>query len=176
MCFCSLTKFSSSPKWVFSNLIWFFISRYEFSDAKFLRLALQANSEVSALLGHIPSAVGYQPTLATDLGGLQEHITTKKGVILPLYKLFMCLLLTWLIQHLQLPLLILMPQPCCQDRFLFPGFDLYECFLTRFLSLDYPAVDPLDSTSRMLSPHVLGEEHYNTACGVRNVLQNYKNL
>ncbi|KAG5531554.1 hypothetical protein RHGRI_026232 [Rhododendron griersonianum] len=117
----------------------------------------QANSEVSALLGRIPSAVGYQPTLATDLGGLQERITTtKKGSITSVQAIYV------------------------------PADDLTDpAPATTFAHLDattiselgiYPAVDPLDSTSRMLSPHILGEDHYNTARGVQKVLQNYKNL
>ncbi|KAE9450955.1 hypothetical protein C3L33_17132, partial [Rhododendron williamsianum] len=117
----------------------------------------QANSEVSALLGCIPSAVGYQPTLATDLGGLQERITTtKKGSITSVQAIYV------------------------------PADDLTDpAPATTFAHLDattiselgiYPTVDPLDSTSRMLSPHILGEEHYNTARGVQKVLQNYKNL
>merc|ERR1719247_2940543 len=122
----------------------------------------QANSEVSALLGRIPSAVGYQPTLATDLGGLQERITTtKKGSITSVQAIYM------------------------------PADDLTDpAPATTFAHLDattvlsrgiaelgiYPAVDPLDSTSRMLSPLSLGEEHYDTARGVQKVLQDYKNL
>ncbi|KAI3698458.1 hypothetical protein L2E82_42018 [Cichorium intybus] len=121
-----------------------------------------ANSEVSASLGRIPSAAGYQPTLATDLGGLQERITTtKKGSITPVQTIYV------------------------------PADDLSDpAVATTFAHLDattvlsrqiselgvYPAVDPLDSTSRMLSPHILGENHYNTARGVQKVLQNYKNL
>ncbi|MCL7048649.1 hypothetical protein MKW94_029111, partial [Papaver nudicaule] len=93
----------------------------------------QANSEVSALLGRIPSAVGYQPTLATDLGGLQERITTtEKGSITS-------------VQAIYVPA------------------DISE------LSI-YPAVDPLDSTSHMLLPHILGEAHYNTILGENNFL------
>ncbi|KAI8538987.1 hypothetical protein RHMOL_Rhmol09G0146100 [Rhododendron molle] len=123
----------------------------------------QANSEVSTLLGRIPSTVGYQPTLATDLGGLQERITTtKKGSITSVQAIYVpaddltdpapaAPLLTW------------MPQLCYRDR------HISELGI-------YPAVDLLDSTSRMLSPHILGEEHYNTARGVQKVLQNYKNL
>ncbi|URD86836.1 hypothetical protein MUK42_27295 [Musa troglodytarum] len=118
---------------------------------------LTANSEVPPLLGRIPSAIGYQPTLATDLGGLQERITTtKKGSITSVQAIYV------------------------------PADDLTDpAPATTFAHLDattiselgiYPAVDPLDSTSRMLSLHVLGEEHYNTAHGVQKVLQNYKNL
>ncbi|KAJ7970307.1 ATP synthase subunit beta [Quillaja saponaria] len=86
-----------------------------------------------------------------------------RRVPLLLCRLFMCLLMTWQILLLQPPLPILMPLQCCPDR--------------RISELGiYPAIDPLDSTSCMLSPHILGEEHYNTALGVQKVLQNYKNL
>ncbi|CAL9185210.1 unnamed protein product [Musa hybrid cultivar] len=122
----------------------------------------QANSEVSALLGRIPSAVGYQPTLATDLGGLQERITTtKKGSITS-------------VQAIYVPADDLTdPAPATT----FAHLDATTVLSRQISELGiYPAVDPLDSTSRMLSPHVLGEEHYNTARGVQKVLQNYKNL
>ncbi|CAN1840148.1 ATP synthase subunit beta, mitochondrial [Linum perenne] len=103
----------------------------------------QANSEVSALLGRIPSAVGYQPTLATDLGGLQE------------------------------PDDLTDPAPATT----FAHLDATTVLSRQISELGiYPAVDPLDSTSRMLSPHILGEDHYGTARGVQKVLQNYKNL
>uniref|UniRef100_A0A804IPD2 ATP synthase subunit beta n=1 Tax=Musa acuminata subsp. malaccensis TaxID=214687 RepID=A0A804IPD2_MUSAM len=115
----------------------------------------QADSEVSALLGRIPSAVGYQPTLATDLGGLQERITTtKKGSITS-------------VQAIYVP----------ADNLTDPAPATTSVLSRQIFELGiYPAVDPLDSTSRMLSPHVLGKEHYNTARGVQKVLQNYKNL
>ncbi|KAJ4825175.1 hypothetical protein Tsubulata_022542 [Turnera subulata] len=122
----------------------------------------QANSEVSALLGRIPSAVGYQPTLATDLGGLQERITTtKKGSITS-------------VQAIYVPADDLTdPAPATT----FAHLDATTVLSRQISELGiYPAVDPLDSTSRMLSPHILGEEHYNTARGVQKVLQNYKNL
>ncbi|KAJ9562231.1 hypothetical protein OSB04_007391 [Centaurea solstitialis] len=122
----------------------------------------QANSEVSALLGRIPSAVGYQPTLATDLGGLQERITTtKKGSITS-------------VQAIYVPADDLTdPAPATT----FAHLDATTVLSRQISELGiYPAVDPLDSTSRMLSPHVLGEEHYKTARGVQEVLQNYKNL
>ncbi|CAL9132262.1 unnamed protein product [Musa acuminata var. zebrina] len=122
----------------------------------------QANSEVSALLGRIPSAVGYQPTLATDLGGLQERITTtKKGSITS-------------VQAIYVPADDLTdPAPVTT----FAHLDATTVLSRQISELGiYPAVDPLDSTSRMLSPHILGEEHYNTARGVQKVLQNYKNL
>ncbi|KAG8086356.1 hypothetical protein GUJ93_ZPchr0010g8085 [Zizania palustris] len=122
----------------------------------------QANSEVSALLGRIPSAVGYQPTLATDLGGLQERITTtKKGSITS-------------VQAIYVPADDLTdPAPATT----FAHLDATTVLSRQISELGiYPAVDPLDSTSRMLSPHVLGEDHYNTARGVQKVLQNYKNL
>merc|ERR1712232_942903 len=122
----------------------------------------QAGSEVSALLGRIPSAVGYQPTLATDLGALQERITTtKKGSITSVQAIYV------------------------------PADDLTDpAPATAFTHLDattvlsrgiaekgiYPAVDPLDSTSRMLDPRVIGNEHYSVARGVQKVLQDYKAL
>ncbi len=122
----------------------------------------QAGSEVSALLGRIPSAVGYQPTLGTDLGELQERITsTKKGSITSVQCVYV------------------------------PADDLTDpAPATTFAHLDgtvvlsrpiaelgiYPAVDPLDSTSRILDPHVLGEEHYSVARQVQQVLQKYKDL
>lgn len=122
----------------------------------------QAGSEVSALLGRMPSAVGYQPTLATDLGELQERITsTNKGSITAVQCVYV------------------------------PADDLTDpAPATTFAHLDgtvvlsrpiaelgiYPAVDPLDSTSRILDPNVLGEEHYETARDVQIILQKYKNL
>lgn len=122
----------------------------------------QAGSEVSALLGRMPSAVGYQPTLGTDLGKLQERITsTNKGSITSVQAVYV------------------------------PADDLTDpAPATTFAHLDgtlvlsrqiaelgiYPAVDPLDSTSRILSPDVLGAEHYNTAREVQSVLQKYKDL
>ncbi|XP_076960679.1 ATP synthase subunit beta, mitochondrial-like [Bidens hawaiensis] len=122
----------------------------------------QANSEVSALLGRIPSAVGYQPTLATDLGGLQERITTtKKGSITS-------------VQAIYVPADDLTdPAPATT----FAHLDATTVLSRQISELGiYPAVDPLDSTSRMLSPRILGEEHYKTARGVQEVLQKYKNL
>merc|ERR1712072_222929 len=122
----------------------------------------QACSEVSALLGRIPSAVGYQPTLATDLGALQERITTTRtGSITSVQAVFV------------------------------PADDLTDpAPATTFAHLDaqtvlsraltelgiYPAVDPLDSSSRMLDPFILGQHHYNTARGVQKLLQDYKSL
>merc|ERR1711957_70191 len=122
----------------------------------------QACSEVSALLGRIPSAVGYQPTLATDLGALQERITTtKNGSITSVQAVFV------------------------------PADDLTDpAPATTFAHLDaqtvlsraltelgiYPAVDPLDSTSRMLDPIIVGDKHYSTARAVQKLLQNYKSL
>merc|ERR1719247_1017383 len=122
----------------------------------------QACSEVSALLGRIPSAVGYQPTLATDLGGLQERITTtKKGSITS-------------VQAIYVPADDLTdPAPATT----FAHLDATTVLSRGIAELGiYPAVDPLDSTSRMLSPLSLGEEHYDTARGVQKVLQDYKNL
>ncbi|KAJ2965348.1 hypothetical protein NQ176_g10662 [Zarea fungicola] len=122
----------------------------------------QAGSEVSALLGRIPSAVGYQPTLAVDMGGMQERITTtKKGSITSVQAVYV------------------------------PADDLTDpAPATTFAHLDattvlsrgiseigiYPAVDPLDSTSRMLDPRVVGQEHYETATRVQQILQEYKAL
>ena len=122
----------------------------------------QAGSEVSALLGRIPSAVGYQPTLATDMGALQERITTThKGSITS-------------VQAIYVPADDLTdPAPATS----FAHLDA-TTVLSRAISEKgiYPAVDPLDSTSRMLSPLVVGEEHYNTARMVQQVLQKYKSL
>jgi F-type H+-transporting ATPase subunit beta len=123
---------------------------------------LQANSEVSALLGRIPSAVGYQPTLATDLGGLQERITTtQKGSITS-------------VQAIYVPADDLTdPAPATT----FAHLDATTVLSRQISELGiYPAVDPLDSTSRMLSPRILGDEHYYCARDVQKVLQNYKNL
>ncbi len=122
----------------------------------------QAGNEVSALLGRMPSAVGYQPTLATDMGYLQERITsTRKGSITSAQAVYV------------------------------PADDLTDpAPATTFAHLDattvlsraiselgiYPAVDPLDSTSRILDPQVVGEKHYNTARGVQRILQRYKEL
>jgi len=122
----------------------------------------QANSEVSALLGRIPSAVGYQPTLATDLGGLQERITTTtKGSITS-------------VQAIYVPADDLTdPAPATT----FAHLDATTVLSRSIAEIGiYPAVDPLDSTSRMLSPLTLGDEHYNTARGVQKILQDYKNL
>jgi F-type H+-transporting ATPase subunit beta len=122
----------------------------------------QANSEVSALLGRIPSAVGYQPTLATDLGGLQERITTnKKGSITS-------------VQAIYVPADDLTdPAPATT----FAHLDATTVLSRGIAELGiYPAVDPLDSTSRMLDPRIVGAEHYNLARQVQKTLQNYKNL
>ena len=122
----------------------------------------QANSDVSALLGRIPSAVGYQPTLATDLGGLQERITTTtKGSITS-------------VQAIYVPADDLTdPAPATT----FAHLDATTVLSRSIAEIGiYPAVDPLDSTSRMLSPLTLGDEHYNTARGVQKILQDYKNL
>ncbi|MGY4347532.1 F-type H+-transporting ATPase subunit beta [Bradyrhizobium sp. GM7.3] len=124
----------------------------------------QAGSEVSALLGRIPSAVGYQPTLATDMGALQERITTtQKGSITS-------------VQAIYVPADDLTdPAPATS----FAHLDATtHTVLNRAISEKgiYPAVDPLDSTSRMLSPLVVGQEHYDTARQVQQVLQRYKSL
>ena len=122
----------------------------------------QAGSEVSALLGRIPSAVGYQPTLATDMGALQERITTThKGSITS-------------VQAIYVPADDLTdPAPATSFAHLDATTVLNRAISEKGI---YPAVDPLDSTSRMLSPLVVGEEHYNTARMVQQVLQKYKSL
>ena len=122
----------------------------------------QAGSEVSALLGRIPSAVGYQPTLATDMGALQERITTtKKGSITS-------------VQAIYVPADDLTdPAPATS----FAHLDATTVLSRQIAELGiYPAVDPLDSTSRILDPRILGEEHYQTARDVQEVLQSYKAL
>ena len=122
----------------------------------------QAGSEVSALLGRIPSAVGYQPTLATDMGGLQERITsTKKGSITS-------------VQAIYVPADDLTdPAPAAS----FAHLDATTVLSRAISELGiYPAVDPLDSTSRALDPLVVGEEHYQTARDVQRILQAYKSL
>jgi F-type H+/Na+-transporting ATPase subunit beta len=122
----------------------------------------QAGSEVSALLGRIPSAVGYQPTLATDMGALQERITTTtKGSITS-------------VQAIYVPADDLTdPAPATSFAHLDATTVLNRSIAEKGI---YPAVDPLDSTSRMLSPMVVGEEHYQTARRVQQVLQRYKAL
>ena len=122
----------------------------------------QAGAEVSALLGRIPSAVGYQPTLATDMGALQERITsTKKGSITS-------------VQAVYVPADDLTdPAPATS----FAHLDATTVLNRQIAELGiYPAVDPLDSTSRVLDPRVVGEEHYDTATNVQQVLQTYKGL
>ena len=123
---------------------------------------IQAGSEVSALLGRMPSAVGYQPTLANDVGALQERITsTKEGSITS-------------VQAVYVPADDLTdPAPAAT----FAHLDATTVLSRSIAELGiYPAVDPLDSTSRILDPHVLGEEHYEVARGVQEVLQKYKDL
>ena len=122
----------------------------------------QAGSEVSALLGRIPSAVGYQPTLATDMGALQERITsTNKGSITSVQAIYV---------------------PAYDLTVPAPATSFAHLAATTVLSRQiaelgiYPAVDPLDSTSRVLDPRVVGDEHYNTAREVQEVLQQYKSL
>jgi len=122
----------------------------------------QACSEVSALLGRIPSAVGYQPTLASDLGVLQERITTtKKGSITS-------------VQAIYVPADDLTdPAPATT----FAHLDATTVLSRSVAELGiYPAVDPLDSTSRMLAPDVVGQEHYDVARSVQKILQDYKSL
>lgn len=123
---------------------------------------IQAGSEVSALLGRMPSAVGYQPTLATDVGVLQERITsTKKGSITS-------------VQAIYVPADdITDPAPAAT----FAHLDATTVLSRQIVDLGiYPAVDPLDSTSRILDPAIVGEDHYNTARRVQEVLQRYKEL
>ena len=123
---------------------------------------IQAGSEVSALLGRMPSAVGYQPTLTTDVGALQERITsTKKGSITS-------------VQAVYVPADDLTdPAPAAT----FTHLDATTVLSRQIAELGiYPAVDPLDSTSRILDPHVIGQEHYEVARGVQAVLQKYKEL
>ncbi|KAJ7286134.1 P-loop containing nucleoside triphosphate hydrolase protein [Mycena rebaudengoi] len=122
----------------------------------------QAGSEVSALLGRIPSAVGYQPTLSTDMGGMQERITTtKKGSITS-------------VQAVYVPADDLTdPAPATT----FAHLDSTTVLSRGIAELGiYPAVDPLDSKSRMLDPRIVGQEHYDTATAVQKILQDYKSL
>jgi len=123
---------------------------------------IQAGSEVSALLGRMPSAVGYQPTLATDVGVLQERITsTKKGSITS-------------VQAVYVPADDLTdPAPATTFAHLDATTVLSRSIVEKGI---YPAVDPLDSTSRILDPRILGEEHYNVARQVQEILQQYKDL
>ena len=122
----------------------------------------QAGSEVSALLGRIPSAVGYQPTLSTDMGALQERITsTKKGSITS-------------VQAIYVPADDLTdPAPATSFAHLDATTVLSRSIAEQAI---FPAVDPLDSTSRMLDPRIVGDEHYNVARSVQRVLQQYKSL
>src|SRR5216683_823251 len=122
----------------------------------------QAGSEVSALLGRMPSAVGYQPTLATEMGELQERITsTKKGSITSVQAIYV-------------------PADDLTDPAPATAFSHLDATTVLSRSIAemaiFPAVDPLDSTSRMLDPRVVGEEHYNVALSVQRVLQQYKSL
>uniref|UniRef100_A0A8C6EFH4 ATP synthase subunit beta n=1 Tax=Microcebus murinus TaxID=30608 RepID=A0A8C6EFH4_MICMU len=122
----------------------------------------QAGSEVSALLGRIPSAVGYQPTLATDMGTMQERITTtKKGSITS-------------VQAIYVPADDLTdPAPATT----FAHLDATTVLSRAIAELGiYPAVDPLDSTSRIMDPNIVGNEHYDVARGVQKILQDYKSL
>lgn len=123
---------------------------------------IQAGSEVSALLGRMPSAVGYQPTLANDVGALQERITsTQKGSITS-------------VQAVYVPADDLTdPAPAAT----FAHLDATTVLSRQIAELGiYPAVDPLDSTSRIVDPHIIGEEHYQVARGVQEILQRYKEL
>ncbi len=122
----------------------------------------QAGAEMSALLGRIPSAVGYQPTLSTDMGALQERITTtNKGSITS-------------VQAIYVPADDLTdPAPATSFAHLDSTTTLNRAISEKGI---YPAVDPLDSTSRMLSANIVGEEHYNTAREVQQILQRYKAL
>ncbi|MFA6918475.1 MAG: F0F1 ATP synthase subunit beta, partial [Candidatus Gracilibacteria bacterium] len=122
----------------------------------------QAGSEVSALLGRIPSAVGYQPTLATEMGALQERITsTKKGSITSMQAIYV-------------------PADDLTDPAPATTFGHLDSTVVLSRALTelgiYPAVDPLDSTSTILSPDIVGEDHYTTTRGVQKILQRYKDL
>ena len=122
----------------------------------------QAGSEVSALLGRIPSAVGYQPTLATDMENLQERITTtNKGSITS-------------VQAIYVPADDLTdPAPATS----FAHLDATTVLSRQIAEIGiYPAVDPLDSTSRILDPRIVGDEHYRVAREVQKILQTYKSL
>ena len=122
----------------------------------------QAGSEVSALLGRIPSAVGYQPTLATDMGNLQERITTtNKGSITS-------------VQAIYVPADDLTdPAPATS----FAHLDATTVLSRQIAEIGiYPAVDPLDSTSRILDPRIAGDEHYIVARDVQRILESYKSL
>lgn len=123
---------------------------------------VQAGSEVSALLGRMPSAVGYQPTLGTEIGGLQERITsTKHGSITSVQAIYV-------------------PADDYTDpapASIFPHLDAATSLSRQIAELGiYPAVDPLNSSSRILDPHILGEEHYSVARQVQKILQRYKDL
>ena len=122
----------------------------------------QAGAEVSALLGRIPSAVGYQPTLSTDMGAMQERITsTTKGSITS-------------VQAVYVPADDLTdPAPATTFAHLDATTVLNRAIAEKGI---YPAVDPLDSTSRILDPQVVGQEHYETARAVQSILQQYKSL
>ncbi len=123
---------------------------------------VQAGSEVSTLLGRMPSAVGYQPNLATEMADLQERITsTKRGSITS-------------VQAIYVPADDLTdPAPATT----FSHLDATTVLSRQISDLGiYPAVDPLDSTSRIMDPRILGEEHYNTAQNVQKILQRYKDL
>ncbi|HEX9614807.1 MAG TPA: F0F1 ATP synthase subunit beta, partial [Bacteroidota bacterium] len=123
---------------------------------------VQAGSEVSALLGRMPSAVGYQPTLGTEMGELQERITsTKKGSITS-------------VQAIYVPADDLTdPAPATTFSHLDATTVLSRQIVEKGI---YPAVDPLDSTSRILDPNIVGEEHYYVAKRVKEILQGYKDL
>jgi F-type H+-transporting ATPase subunit beta len=123
---------------------------------------VQAGSEVSALLGRMPSAVGYQPTLATEMGQLQERITsTKRGSITS-------------VQAVYVPADDYTdPAPATTFAHLDATINLERSLAAQAL---FPAVDPLASTSRILDPRIVGQEHYDTARGVQRVLQRYKDL
>ena len=146
MCSSSLTTSSASLRLRTLNCCTFVHSN-----------SLQAGSEVSALLGRIPSAVGYQPTLATDMGSMQERITTTtKGSITS-------------VQAIYVPADDLTdPAPATT----FAHLDATTVLSRGIAELGiYPAVDPLDSTSRIMDPNVVGEEHYGVARGVQKILQ-----
>ena len=123
---------------------------------------VQAGAEVSTLLGRMPSAVGYQPSLATEMAQLQERIvSTKRGSITSVQAIYV-------------------PADDLTDPAVATTFSHLDARLVLSRQISelgiYPAVDPLDSTSRIMDPNIVGEEHYNTALGVQRVLQRYKEL
>ena len=138
---------------------------------------------MSALLGRIPSAVGYQPTLATDMGTMQERITTtKKGSItsVQVKKVWCLLSLNIYSFHIYYTQAIYVPADDLTDpapATTFAHLDATTVLSRAIAELGiYPAVDPLDSTSRIMDPNIIGDEHYGVARGIQKILQDYKSL